>query len=57
MGKTGLNPTDHDKSGVKRSLLTERHGVSIGVAIEGAQHHALLLARNGLERFAQSLSG
>ena len=34
--KTGPNPTDRGKSGVKRSLLTEGHGVPIGVAIGGA---------------------
>ncbi len=28
--KTGPNPTDRGKSGVKRSLLTEGHGVPIG---------------------------
>lgn len=33
--KTGPNPTDRGKSGVKRSLLTEGHGVPIGLAIEG----------------------
>jgi putative transposase len=37
--KTRPSPTDHGKSGVKRSLLTEGHGVPIGLAIEGAQRH------------------
>jgi putative transposase len=37
--KTGPNPTDRGKSGVKRSVLTEGHGVPIGLAIEGANRH------------------
>jgi putative transposase len=37
--KTGKNPTDRAKSGVKRSLLTEGHGIPIAVAVEGANCH------------------
>jgi len=37
--KIGANPTDRGKSGVKRSLLTEGHGVPIGLTIEGANRH------------------
>jgi putative transposase len=37
--KTGPNPTDRGKSGVKRSVLTEGHGVPIGLTIEGANRH------------------
>ena len=33
--KTGPNPTDRGKSGVKRSLLTGGHGLPIGLTIEG----------------------
>ncbi len=43
--KTGPNPTDRGKGGVKRSLLTEGHGVPIGVVIEGAQRHDMKLVR------------
>ena len=32
-------------TGVKRSLLTEGHGVPIGLAIEGAQRHDMKLVR------------
>jgi len=39
---TGPNPTDRGKSGTKRSLLTEGHGMPIGVAAEGANRHDLL---------------
>ena len=37
--KTGPNPTDRAKKGVKRSLLTEGSGVPVGLAIEGANRH------------------
>ena len=37
--KTGPNPTDRAKEGVKRSLLTEASGVPIGLAIDGANRH------------------
>jgi putative transposase len=47
--KTGLNPTDRGKSGVKRSLLTEGHGVPIGLSIEGANRHDMKLVRSTLE--------
>jgi len=43
--KTGPNPTDRGKSGVKRSVLTEGHGVPIGVVIEGANRHDMKLTR------------
>jgi transposase len=41
--KTGPNPTDRGKSGVKRSVLTEGHGVPIGLTIEGANRHDMKL--------------
>ena len=34
--KTGPNPTDRAKSGTKRSLITEGHGVPVGVVIAAA---------------------
>ena len=34
--KTGPNPTDRAKSGVKRSLLTEGQGVPVGLGVAGA---------------------
>jgi hypothetical protein len=43
--KTGPNPTDRGKSGVKRSLLTEGNGVSICLTIEVANRHDMKLAR------------
>jgi putative transposase len=43
--KTGRNPTDRGKAGVKRSLLTEGHGVPIGLALDGANRHDMKLVR------------
>lgn len=36
---TGPNPTDRSKAGTKRSLLTEGHGIPLGVAVAGANRH------------------
>jgi putative transposase len=47
--KTGRNPTDRGKNGVKRSLLTEGHGVPIGLAIDGANRHDMKMVRPTLE--------
>ncbi len=47
--KTGPNPTDRGKSGVKRSLLTEGHGVPIGLEVAGANRHDMKLVRATLE--------
>ena len=47
--KTGPNPTDRAKTGTKRSLLTEGHGVPIGLAVEGANRNDFKMARATLE--------
>ena len=47
--KTGPNPTDRAKSGVKRRGLTEGHGVPLGLAIDGANRHDMKLLRPTLE--------
>ena len=44
-GKTGPNPTDRGKSGVKRSLLTEAEGIPVGLAVDGANRHDMKLVR------------
>lgn len=50
MGKTtGHNPTDRGKQGVKRSLLTEGHGVPVGLTVDGANRHDMKLVRATLE--------
>lgn len=36
---TGANPTDRGKKGVKRHLLTETHGLPIGLVVTGANRH------------------
>ncbi len=48
-GKTGPNPTDRAKKGVKRSLLTEARGVPIGLAIDGANRHDSKLVKATLK--------
>ena len=47
--KTGPNPTDRAKSGVKRSLLTDGHGVPLGVVADGANRNDFKMARETLE--------
>ena len=46
---TGRNPTERGKQGTKRSLLTEGHGVPIGLAVEGANRHDMKLGRETIE--------
>ena len=48
-GKTGPNPTDRGKSGVKRSVLTEAQGVPVGLAVDGAHRHDMRLARTTVD--------
>ena len=43
--KTGPNPTDRSKRGVKRSLLTEAQGIPVGLAVAGANRHDMKLLR------------
>src|SRR3954451_7956145 len=47
--KTGRNPTDRGKRGVKRSLLTDGRGVPLGAAIDGANRNDHKLMRPTLE--------
>jgi putative transposase len=48
-GETGPNPTDRAKGGVKRRLLTEGHGIPVGLAVDGANRHAMKLVRSTLD--------
>jgi putative transposase len=50
--KTGANPTDRGKQGVKRSLLTEAHGIPIAVVVDGANRHDMKLVKPTLEAIA-----
>ena len=43
--KTGRNPTDRGKQGVKRSVLTEGPGVPLSVVVAGANRHEMKLTR------------
>ena len=47
--RSGPNPTDRAKRGVKRSLLTEAKGLPIGLTIAGANRHDSQLVRATLE--------
>ena len=47
--KTGPNPTDRAKGGVKRSLLTEAAGIPVAIAVDGANRHDVKLVRETLE--------
>ena len=47
--KTGANPTDRGKGGVKRSLLTEAEGIPVGLAVDGANRHDMKLVRATVE--------
>ena len=50
-GKTGPNPTNRGKSGVKPSLLTEADGIPVGLAVDGANRHDMKLVRATLDSF------
>jgi putative transposase len=45
----GKNPTDRGKLGTKRSLLTDGHGMPLGVAVNGANRHDMKLVGATLE--------
>jgi transposase len=47
--KTGPSPTDRGKGGVKRSLLTDGHGIPLAIVIDGANRHDMKLAKPTLE--------
>ncbi|WP_425553162.1 IS5 family transposase [Hymenobacter algoricola] len=46
--KTGPNPTDRGKGGVKRSLLTEARGLPVGLVLDGANGHDMKLTESTL---------
>ena len=47
--KTGPNPPDRGKGGVKRSLLTEAQGIPVGLVLEGANRHDMKLPESTLQ--------
>jgi putative transposase len=50
--KTGKNPTDRAKSGVKRSLLTDGRGIPLAVTVEGANCHDKRMVEQTLQSMA-----
>ena len=46
--KTGPNPTDRGKGGVKRSRLTEARGIPVGLVLDGANRHDMKLTESTL---------
>lgn len=47
--KTGPNPTDRGKKGVKRSVLADGRGVPVGLAVDGANRPDFKMARETIE--------
>ncbi|MEF2508077.1 IS5 family transposase [Vibrio mimicus] len=47
--KTGKNPTDRAKQGVKRSLLTDAKGLPLAVIADGANVHDIKLVKHTLD--------
>ena len=54
-GKTGPNPTDRGKRGVKRSLLTEAEGIPVGIAVEGANRNDMKMVKDTLQSVPESV--
>lgn len=52
---TGANPTDRSKSGTKRSLLVEAHGIPLALTIAGANRHDVSLLEETLESFGMEV--
>ena len=46
---TGPNPTDRRKSGTKRSVLVEAHGIPVGLTVAGANRHDVKLTKPTLQ--------
>ena len=46
---TGPNPTDRSKSGTKRSLLVEGQGIPIGITVDGAKRHDMMMTKATLQ--------
>jgi transposase len=47
--KTGRNPTDRGKQGVKRSLLTDANGLPLSLVVTGANTHDIKLVADTLD--------
>lgn len=53
---TGSNPTDRGKTGTKRHLLSEAHGLPIAVVVTGANRHDMTQVEAVLESMPLKLS-
>ena len=47
--KTGRNPTDRGKQGVKRSLMTDAKRLSLSLVVAGANTHDIKLVEDTLD--------
>ena len=47
--KTGRNPTDRGKQGVKRSLMTDANGLPLSLVVSGANTHDIKLVEDTLD--------
>jgi transposase len=52
--KTGKNPTDRGKKGVKRSLLVEADGIPVGLAVEGANRNDMKMVEATLNSIPEA---
>lgn len=50
--KTGPNPTDRGKLGTKRSLVTDGHGLPLGLAVAGANRLDFKLLQETIDAIA-----
>jgi hypothetical protein len=53
--KSGPNPCDRVKSGVKRRLLTEAAGIPVGLEVEGANRHDMKMVAATLASVPQEI--
>ncbi len=55
--KTGRNPTDRGKQGVKRSLMTDANGLPLSVVVAGANTHGIKLVADTLDDLQTGKTG
>lgn len=55
--KTGRNPTDRGKQGVKRSLMTDANGLPLSVVVAGANTHDIKLVADTLDALQTGKTG
>lgn len=55
--KTGRNPTDRGKQGVKRSLMTDANGLPLSLSIAGVNTHDIKLVAGTLDSLQRGKYG